>query len=227
MDNSMVAWMLAGGRRAELAVNQPQTSSSRRGAKPTPRGSPKRGSRPFAWPPRCAPPPRRSGRCVAAHRRRSRRRASTPSAAPPERGPITSDAPARPLPHPPTTTERHDDHTDASDRSARRHQRRGASALRGRGAVRSWIEPPCRTTSRATVAARAASRSGASSCTTRPNERHCPTPPSLPAWAAATRPPSPSSGRARPCSTSDRAAASTSCCPPRASARPASPTAST
>ena len=51
--------------------------------------------------------------------------------------------------------------------------------------------------------------------------------PCSPAWAAATRPPSPTSTRARPCSTSARAAGSTSCCRPGASARPARCTAST
>ena len=65
----------------------------------------------------------------------------------------------------------------------------------------------------------------AASCTTSPTARCCPRRRWWPRWAAATRPRSPTCSPARWCSTSARAAASTCCCRPGGSARPARRTA--
>ena len=97
----------------------------------------------------------------------------------------------------------------------RRARSRDAAAARAAGPT-----APCSTDEQARGVRRRA-------CTTRRRRASCPTAATLASLAAATRPRSPSCTRARRCSTSAPAAASTCCSPPGASARPARPTAST
>ena len=122
---------------------------------------------------------------------------------------------------PMTTTE------PPSDRRGDRRRRPGATTRRRPAAVLGRDTEPSRRPPPAAAASDTGSAFGAMRLRRGRPGRRCPTRPSSRASAVATRPPSPSSPRARPSSTSGRAAASTSCCRPGGSARPASPTAST
>ena len=169
--------------------------------------------------------PRRPATATASRRHRdSRHRAATPSSAARGsrrrraavgRGPTPVAAPTAALPDRPSRQSR--PRTPSPTESVPT-TRDVAGRARGARAGRRGSSDCCSPSGRPI-------RSAGSCCTTRPTARRCRMRPSWPASAAATRPPSPSCGRARSCWTSGPAAASTSCCRRRASVRPASPTA--